>query len=220
MNDPRLERAGLVAAQLKARGQTIAVGESSAEGLITAALLAVPGASAYCRGGLVVYTRNALVSLRSIDVAKLDTMRAATEAYARFEAQTLRSHFETDWGLGETGAAGPTGNKYGDAAGHVCLAVAGPGLGPTHGAIVERSRPPETGSPHRPGNSPHCPPPPPLTPPRSTPSWASPTSSAALWTAAPRPSPMRWRWLPCTPSPSWRKPSKVRSWLPPMPVPR
>jgi nicotinamide-nucleotide amidase len=152
MIEPLLEQAGRVAAQLKARGQTIAVGESAAGGLITAALLAVPGASAYCRGGLVVYTRNALVSLRSIDVAKLDTMRAATEAYARFEAQTLRSHFETDWGLGETGAAGPTGNKYGDPAGHVCVAVAGPGLGTSPSEVGERSRTIRTGSADRLGN--------------------------------------------------------------------
>ena len=76
-------------------------------------------------------------------------MRASTEAYACFEAQTLRSHFETDWGLGETGAAGPTGNKYGDAAGHVCVAVAGPGLGPVPGTIGERSRTLETGSTDR-----------------------------------------------------------------------
>jgi hypothetical protein len=58
----------------------------------------------------------------------------------------------TDWGLGETGAAGPTGNKYGDAAGHVCVAVAGPGLGPTTGTIGERARTLETGSTDRLGN--------------------------------------------------------------------
>jgi len=141
-----------VAVQLKARRQTIAVGESAAGGLITAALLAVPGASAYCHGGLVIYTRHALLSLKSVDLAKLDAMRAATEAYARFEAQTLRSHFETDWGLGESGAAGPTGNRYGDAAGHACIAVAGPGLDALPGAVGERSRTIETGSTDRLGN--------------------------------------------------------------------
>ncbi len=148
MIEPLVELATRVAVQLKARRQTIAIGESAAGGLITAALLAVPGASAYCRGGLVIYTRNALLSLKAVDLEKLDSMRASTEAYARFEAQTLRAHFETDWGLGETGAAGPTGNKYGDAAGHACIAVAGPGLdGP--GTIGERSRTIETGSTDR-----------------------------------------------------------------------
>jgi PncC family amidohydrolase len=156
MIEPLLELSHRVAVQLKARRQTIAVGESAAGGLITAALLAVPGASAYCRGGLVIYTRNALLSLKAVDLAKLGSMRASTEAYARFEAQTLRAHFETDWGLGETGAAGPTGNKYGDAAGHVCVAVAGPGVAAAHdapaGTIGERSRTLETGSTDRLGN--------------------------------------------------------------------
>lgn len=152
MIQPLAELAIRVAVQLKARRQTIAVGESAAGGLITAALLAVPGASAYCRGGLVIYTRHALLSLKAVDLAKLDSMRAATEAYARFEAQTLRSHFETDWGLGESGAAGPTGNRYGDAAGHACIAVAGPGLDALPGAVGERSRTIETGSTDRLGN--------------------------------------------------------------------
>jgi PncC family amidohydrolase len=152
MIEPLLPLATRVAVQLKARGQTVAVGESAAGGLLTASLLAVPGASAYCRGGLVVYTRNALLSLKAVDLARLDTLRASTEAYARFEAQTLRTHFETDWGLGETGAAGPTGNKYGDAAGHACVAVAGPGLGPTDGAVGERSRTIATGSTDRVAN--------------------------------------------------------------------
>ena len=46
-----------VGERLKARGETIAIAESSAGGLISAALLAIPGASAYFVGGAVVYTR-------------------------------------------------------------------------------------------------------------------------------------------------------------------
>jgi PncC family amidohydrolase len=149
MIEPLIVHAERAAVQLKARRQTIAIGESAAGGLITAALLAVPGASAYCRGGLVIYTRNALLSLKAVDLDRLNTMRASTEAYARFEAQTLRAHFETDWGLGETGAAGPTGNKYGDAAGHACVAVAGPGIDGSADMIGERSRTIETGSSDR-----------------------------------------------------------------------
>ena len=106
------------AALLKARNETIAVAESSAGGLITAALLAVPGASAYCRGGAVIYTRQALLALKDMNVEMLAGMRPSTEAYALFEAQAVRERFAADWGLGETGAAGPTGNRYGDSAGH------------------------------------------------------------------------------------------------------
>ena len=113
------------AALLKARNETIAVAESSAGGLITAALLAVPGASAYCRGGAVIYTRQALLALKDMNVEMLAGMRPSTEAYALFKARTVRERFAADWGLGETGAAGPTGNRYGDSAGHACFAVSG-----------------------------------------------------------------------------------------------
>jgi nicotinamide-nucleotide amidase len=115
-----------LAERLKARGETIAVAESSSGGLISAALLAVPGASAYFLGGAVVYTgkaRMALLGLRREDVAG---MRSSSEPYALLLARTVRENLGATWGLSETGAAGPTGNGYGDAAGHSCLAVAGP----------------------------------------------------------------------------------------------
>jgi len=118
--------AGAIAERLKARGETVAVAESSAGGLISAALLAVPGASAYFLGGSVVYTgkaRMALLGLRREDVAG---MRSSSEPYALLLARTVRENLGATWGLSETGAAGPTGNGYGDAAGHSCLAVAGP----------------------------------------------------------------------------------------------
>jgi PncC family amidohydrolase len=114
-----------VAARLKVRRETVAVGESSAGGLITAALLAVPGASAYCRGGAVIYTRHVLLALKEIDADMLRGLKPATEEYALFEARAVRRHFAADWGIGETGAAGPTGNSQGHAPGHTCVAVSG-----------------------------------------------------------------------------------------------
>ena len=111
---------------LKQRGETVAIAESSAGGLISAALLAVPGASAYFLGGSVVYTgkaRMALLGLRREDVAGV---RSASEPYALILARTVRENLGATWGLSETGAAGPTGNGYGDAAGHTCVAVSGP----------------------------------------------------------------------------------------------
>jgi nicotinamide-nucleotide amidase len=116
------------AALLKARKQTIAVAESSAGGLINAALLALPGASAYCKGGMVMYTRDALMSLRHMDKSMMEGMRASSEPYARLKARVIREHLAADWGLSESGAAGPTGNKYGDKAGHCVLAVVGGGM--------------------------------------------------------------------------------------------
>jgi PncC family amidohydrolase len=125
---------------LKSRTQTLSIAESSAGGLISAALLAVPGASAYYLGGAVVYTRAARAALMGISDADMEGMRASTEAYALLLARTACTRFNSSWALSETGATGPTGNRYGDAAGHACLAVAG---------LSEKSSTLETGSPDR-----------------------------------------------------------------------
>jgi PncC family amidohydrolase len=132
-----------VGALLKERGATVAVAESSAGGLIAAALLAVPGASAYFLGGAVVYTRLARRVLLDIPDAAVEAIRPATEEYALLLARSVRARFDATWGLAETGATGPTGNRYGDAAGHACLALAGP---------VERAITLETRSPERTAN--------------------------------------------------------------------
>src|SRR4029077_2144398 len=115
-----------IAAMLVARHETIAVAESSAGGLISASLLAVPGASAYFLGGAVVYTRDARKLLADIPDEAMKGIRSASEPYALLLAGRIRERFATDWGLSETGAAGPTSNRYGDAAGHSCVAVSGP----------------------------------------------------------------------------------------------
>ena len=114
-----------IAAKLVERKQTIAVAESSTGGLISAALLAVPGASAYFLGGAVVYTRDARRILMDIPDDAMKGLRSASEPYSKLLANQIRTRFATDWGLSETGATGPTGNRYGDAAGHSCMAVAG-----------------------------------------------------------------------------------------------
>ncbi len=124
--DGLLAAATRVAARLKARGETVAVSESSAGGLVAAALVAVPGASAYFLGGSVVYTGQAREALVGIAPADMSTLRSASEPYAQLLARTMRARIGADWVIAETGAAGPTGNRYGDAAGHCCLAVDGP----------------------------------------------------------------------------------------------
>jgi PncC family amidohydrolase len=115
-----------VGALLTARGETIAVSESSTGGLIAAALLAVPGASAYFIGGGVLYTHQAREALLQVRLADHPGMRASTEPYALLCATAIRERLGATWGLGETGAAGPSGNRYGDPPGHSCIAVAGP----------------------------------------------------------------------------------------------
>src|SRR5258705_13267188 len=121
---------------LKDRKETIAVAESSAGGLISAALLSVPGASAYFLGGGVIYTQAARRALLRVPDESVKGIRSSTEAYALLKARTIRELLGATWGLAETGASGPTGNRYGDSAGHACLAVAGP---------PERGLTPQTG---------------------------------------------------------------------------
>ncbi len=120
---PIAERVGH---RLKERKQTIAIAESSTGGLISALLLSVPGASAYFVSGAVVYTAKARALLMDLPREAVAGMRSASEPYAELLARTARDRFDTTWGLSETGAAGPTGNPYGDAAGHTCIALAGP----------------------------------------------------------------------------------------------
>lgn len=132
-----------IAARLIACKETIAIAESSTGGLIAAALLAVSGASAYFVGGAVVYTKTSRAALLGIGEADMKDLRPSTEAYALLCAGRVRETMDATWGLGETGAAGPTGNRYGYAAGHTCIAVVGPS---------QRAATLETGSADRPAN--------------------------------------------------------------------
>jgi PncC family amidohydrolase len=120
--------AASVGALLKERKENISVADSSAGGLISASLLSVSGASAYYVGGVVSYTgvsRVALLGISEEDMTKAG-VRASTEPYAALIAKAVREKFGTTWGISETGASGPTGNRYGDASGHACFAVSGP----------------------------------------------------------------------------------------------
>ena len=125
MIDELLPKANSIAELLNCYGENLAIAESSAGGLVSAALLAVPGASAYFTGGLVVYTQATRALLIDKDDPAMAGIRPSTEAYAILLATRVRERLATVWGLGETGAAGPTGNRYGDSAGHCCIAVVG-----------------------------------------------------------------------------------------------
>ena len=117
---------GPLAAELVRRGDTVAIAESSTGGLISAALLSGGGASAYFVAGAVVYTRAARSSLLAISDADMAGLRPSTEPYALLLARRVRERHGATWGLAESGATGPTGNRYGDAAGHCCIALSGP----------------------------------------------------------------------------------------------
>lgn len=134
--DRLLPLAEQVGRTLIARGETLAISESSSGGLISAALLAVPGASSFYRGAGIIYTPYAFKGLMGLTREDIEGMRSATEPYALFMARTIREKLRATWGLCETGASGPTGNGYGDDAGHVCVGVVGD---------IEISRTVETG---------------------------------------------------------------------------
>jgi len=124
--DRLLPLAEKIAARLIERKETVAIAEGSAGGLISAALLAVPGASAYFVGGAVVYTGAARSAFTDISMEDMKGLRPASEPYAALLAKRIRERLNTTWALAEAGAAGPSGNRYGDPAGHTCIAVAGP----------------------------------------------------------------------------------------------
>lgn len=119
--------AAIVAQRLTERGETLAVAECSSGGLISSALLAVPGASKFYVGGALVYTARARLTLLDIPQKAMDGLRSASEPYALLLARVVGKNLKATWGLSETGAAGPDGNRYGDAAGHACFAVVGQG---------------------------------------------------------------------------------------------
>ena len=137
------EIAAPVGALLKETGQSISVAESSCGGLMSAALVAIPGASAYYVGGSIIYTRVAQKGLLLVPDEAMEGLRASSEPYALLNARTTRQSLDTTWGLAETGASGPTGNRYGDNYGHACIAVTGP---------VEKVITVETGDPDREAN--------------------------------------------------------------------
>jgi len=132
-----------IAVMLKQRRENIAVAESTTGGLISAALLSVPGASAYFIGGAVVYTLKARRAMLEVPDSAFANIKSVTEEGAMILARAARTRFAVTWSIAEIGASGPTGNRYGDAAGHSCIAVAGPS---------ERSMTCETGSADRVAN--------------------------------------------------------------------
>ena len=140
MNSEIMSLAEKAGALLRDKGETVGIAESSSGGLISAHLLAIAGASSYFLGGSVIYTRHAGKGFLGVTDDDMEGMRAATEPYASLNAGRVKEILGSTWGLSETGATGPTGNRYGDDAGHSCIAVSGP---------VSRSRTIETGSDNR-----------------------------------------------------------------------
>jgi len=124
---------------LSGRGETIAVAEATAGGLISAALLSVPGASRYYAGGAVVYTRNSRIMLAGVAPEELVSYRGSTAEMIVALADSMRQRLGATWCLAESGVAGPTGSRPG----RTVVGIAGP---------VSRSEAIETGLVEREAN--------------------------------------------------------------------
>jgi PncC family amidohydrolase len=127
-----LDKLALIAAPAAAllveRRQTIAVADGATGGLIMAGLLTVPGATRFCLGGGTIYSFKARDLLLGLSRKDLSGMESVTEPYALLQAAAIRDRFGADWGIAESGSAGPAIHPRGAPIGRSCIAVAGPGV--------------------------------------------------------------------------------------------
>jgi len=121
-----LPLAEVAASLLKKRGETLAVSESSVGGLVSAALIAQPGASAFFLGSTVIYTREAGRILRDGAAINLKGLEPMTPEFVQVLADGFRHQMSSDWATSEMGASGPAGSPYGPKPGTACVAISGP----------------------------------------------------------------------------------------------
>jgi nicotinamide-nucleotide amidase len=122
LDDESLESA--VGRLLASRGETIATAESCTGGLLASRLTDVSGSSAYFMGGLVAYSRKAKLSLLGVDPSVIDANGEVSEQVAVAMARAVRERFDTTYGVGITGIAGPAGGTAQKPVGTVHVAVA------------------------------------------------------------------------------------------------
>ena len=112
--------------KLIARGEKVAVSESTTGGLLSAALLSVAGASKFYAGGGVVYTLASRTALVGVPAERYANYQGTTPDMLAELAQTVRERLEASWGIAESGLAGPTGGRFGALPGKVTIGVSGP----------------------------------------------------------------------------------------------
>ena len=115
-----------IAQRLTERAETVSVAESSTGGLISANLLAVPGASSYFLGGSVVYTLASRRAFLDLDREKVKSLKPLTTEMVEAFAHAARLKLDATWGIAELGAAGPAGSPYGHGAGTSVIGISGP----------------------------------------------------------------------------------------------
>ena len=118
--------ASIVLAQLRRRGQTLAVAESCTGGGLGAELTAVPGSSDVLLGGVIAYSNAIKNKVLGVPEALLEQFGAVSDPVAEAMAEGVRRLTDSDWSLAITGIAGPGGGTESKPVGLVHLAVAGP----------------------------------------------------------------------------------------------
>ena len=98
---------------LAAKDMTFSAAESCTGGMVAQRLTAIPGASAYFRGGVTVYTEEAKTRLLGIDPKLIKKQGVVSAAVARKMAKRVRKLLKSDLGVGITGWAGPDGDDVG-----------------------------------------------------------------------------------------------------------
>ncbi|MCK5113304.1 MAG: competence/damage-inducible protein A [Phycisphaerae bacterium] len=119
--------AGAIGELLRRAGQTLATAESCTGGMIGAMLTSIGGASEYYRGGVVAYANEIKQHILGVDAAVLETHGAVSEQVSGAMAIGVCEKFGTDWGIGITGVAGPTGGSPEKPLGLVYTSLCKPG---------------------------------------------------------------------------------------------
>ena len=126
LTDEQTQLANDIAERLIARSETVAVSESTTGGLVSAALLAVAGASRYYAGGGVLYTLNSRTALAGVPAETYANYRGTTPEMLAALAEAMRERLGATWCIAESGVAGPGAGRFGAPAGRTTLGVAGP----------------------------------------------------------------------------------------------
>lgn len=125
LEDDTLARA--VGELLLARGEKVAVSETTAGGLVSARILSVPGASGWFESGLVPYSSPTKWEALGMDREIAREHGAVSPQWVSATAEAMRRATGAAWAVAESGIAGPQGSRRSPKpVGSVAIAVSGP----------------------------------------------------------------------------------------------
>ena len=103
--------------------KTLSIAESCTGGLICHRLTNIPGSSKFFKAGLIVYSNETKIHLLKIPSQTLQKYGAVSEVVAEKMSQNIRQLLQTDFGVGITGIAGPTGGSVAKPVGLIFISV-------------------------------------------------------------------------------------------------